>query len=969
MSFSSEHPTRPPDDTVRSSNSLDPDLVPDGATNSASLHREPLASATAIDTAVHGSRDDLRMSEPAENPAGCVVALPDHPAREFTSLAFICSSATGLLGPILRRRTLHLTARAHSHTAPPPAPHTDVHRSGPPIARSPSATSRSRTPVAPLAPPDREVRPSSPPHRDAGQPSSPPRPRMRRVPRQSPNARNERPAPSTLPASGFAANNSGASGSSFSRPLRRRDSMPTVATGRRARASSLDATSAAPRRAGQSRVGGSSSGSTPAHRDPDEHWLSEDEAADSARSANQARQPLRRRRSGGGSDGGGDSEDPGRKVLNALDLGIRTVPGARIHHRPAKHFNITPANEPVEHAAGAKLPELVPQLARILTCPACHHLLRDPATLACGHSRCLHCSPPPKHLFGAQAADRSVAPTELEFAASEHQVPPPALAPQTVAPVLITTEDPMPSPGGPTQLDTRMLYRTLSSTSIASTPSVASAAHSNATEASQVPIHGEVECADPACKYNFSHLIVPHRPLRIDYTLRKIVDTLRRAVFGIDEYVAAVEAQSSKERHGEVLTPLFSSVRLGSEAPPAGMSSGLVSNMHDSPPEPGVLKRDDSGSSGGGEDEPIAEDETKRARKTTGAWRSSKKTRAGVDEDAEMPTFSPEPSTAPRPGHAPAAAAPALPQLSLISPTIVADLQAECECQVCFQLYHEPVTSPCGHSFCRGCLARAYDHSDKCPLCRSDLPPLAYFRWQRSSAALSAVITTALPILAAERLAAVQEDEKALLAQVPIFVCTSAWPGIKCFLHIFEPRYRLMIRRALESPERSFGMVLPLRNGPSPDAVNAYGTMLRITSCQMLEDGRLILETVGTYRFRLLERSMLDGYNVGRVERVDDVSPEQEAELEAIALAQNDSPEFQELWSQPDDPARAPTIGDERPSRPPMTGNMELSTDQLMEICFDFIRTLRGQSAPWILERLNRTGKLSLRSRPCPHTH
>ncbi|KAL7336287.1 PUA-like domain-containing protein, partial [Rhodotorula toruloides] len=217
-----------------------------------------------------------------------------------------------------------------------------------------------------------------------------------------------------------------------------------------------------------------------------------------------------------------------------------------------------------------------------------------------------------------------------------------------------------------------------------------------------------------------------------------------------------------------------------------------------------------------------------------------------------------------------------------LSPSFLADLHNECECQVCFQLFHEPVTSPCGHSFCRQCLARSYDHSDKCPLCRADLPPLAYFRWQRSNIALTKIIETALPQQAAERAATVKEEELALLASVPVFVCTTAWPGIKCFLHIFEPRYRLMVRRVLETPERSFGMVLPLRSA-GPDAVNEYGTMLRVTSCQMLEDGRLILETIGTYRFRLLERSMVDGYNVGKVERVDDVSPEQEAELERVA--------------------------------------------------------------------------------------
>lgn len=43
-------------------------------------------------------------------------------------------------------------------------------------------------------------------------------------------------------------------------------------------------------------------------------------------------------------------------------------------------------------------------------------------------------------------------------------------------------------------------------------------------------------------------------------------------------------------------------------------------------------------------------------------------------------------------------------------------------------------------------------------------------------------------------------------------------------------------------------------------------------------------------------------------------------------------------------------------NRPPMTGNMELAIDQLMQICLDFIRTLKSQSAPWVLQRLNNTG-------------
>ena len=43
-------------------------------------------------------------------------------------------------------------------------------------------------------------------------------------------------------------------------------------------------------------------------------------------------------------------------------------------------------------------------------------------------------------------------------------------------------------------------------------------------------------------------------------------------------------------------------------------------------------------------------------------------------------------------------------------------------------------------------------------------------------------------------------------AAIPVFVCTIAASNIPCPLHIFEPRYRLMIRRAMESGTRAFGM-------------------------------------------------------------------------------------------------------------------------------------------------------------------
>lgn len=44
---------------------------------------------------------------------------------------------------------------------------------------------------------------------------------------------------------------------------------------------------------------------------------------------------------------------------------------------------------------------------------------------------------------------------------------------------------------------------------------------------------------------------------------------------------------------------------------------------------------------------------------------------------------------------------------------------------------------------------------------------------------------------------------------MPIFVATQAIPSVSCPLHVFEPRYRLMVRQVMEAGTREFGMCMP----------------------------------------------------------------------------------------------------------------------------------------------------------------
>jgi len=317
--------------------------------------------------------------------------------------------------------------------------------------------------------------------------------------------------------------------------------------------------------------------------------------------------------------------------------------------------------------------------------------------------------------------------------------------------------------------------------------------------------------------------------------------------------------------------------------------------------------------------------------------------------------------------------------------TLVSDILSELECQVCVTLLYEPLTSPCGHTFCKRCLFRSLDHSNRCPLCRTELPGFGFFLTAPFNQTISNLLITTFPLLHAERRDLILKEEGDSGLDTPVFVCMVAFPHMPTNLHIYEPRYRLMMRRAMDSNKR-FGMVLPSRtNG----GFSQYGTMLEIQNISLFEDGRSLVETVGVYRFKILESGTLDGYNVGRVERIEDIEEEEGLELERLALARSavrhqeerqrakaahekevlENEKAQPRARMPGSipppsiatPAHtsqahsaipgAPTLSD--PTNPTADDSVELTNAQLLEVCKGFVEALRTGSTPWLLQRLS----------------
>jgi Lon protease-like protein len=107
-------------------------------------------------------------------------------------------------------------------------------------------------------------------------------------------------------------------------------------------------------------------------------------------------------------------------------------------------------------------------------------------------------------------------------------------------------------------------------------------------------------------------------------------------------------------------------------------------------------------------------------------------------------------------------------------------------------------------------------------------------------------------------------SESALL-RVPVFPLAGAllFPGAQLPLHIFEPRYRAMVRDALAS-DRLIAMVQPKPAGEdearanAPPALFAVGCIGRIGACEELDDGRFNIVLEGLSRFRIAREAMVD---------------------------------------------------------------------------------------------------------------
>ena len=142
----------------------------------------------------------------------------------------------------------------------------------------------------------------------------------------------------------------------------------------------------------------------------------------------------------------------------------------------------------------------------------------------------------------------------------------------------------------------------------------------------------------------------------------------------------------------------------------------------------------------------------------------------------------------------------------------------------------------------------------------------------------------------------------------------------------------------MESREQKFGMVAYNRarrrqGGLGRSQFMQYGTLMSVDRFELLPDGRSLVVATGVSRFRVIKSEMLDGYHIGRIERLDDIPIIEEERYEAAETAALAD-------------MALPMEGETRPQR-----IESMSTQQLFDLAMGFVRKEHRAGAPWLHPR------------------
>lgn len=184
---------------------------------------------------------------------------------------------------------------------------------------------------------------------------------------------------------------------------------------------------------------------------------------------------------------------------------------------------------------------------------------------------------------------------------------------------------------------------------------------------------------------------------------------------------------------------------------------------------------------------------------------------------------------------------------------IVQGMMPYLKCHACAFPVSDPVTTPCGHTFCRLCILQQKIDSDSCNACFRPLPKYTTLSSQASNHLICNIMKEfELSGLIQSHIRETSLLDSTNLKQynVPLFVSGKViLPGQNFRLPIFAPNLVRMFRNALIPSSRYSSLCLAAVHRSHPE-VAQFGTIVQIVGVEHKSDA-IIIDVVGVDRFKL----------------------------------------------------------------------------------------------------------------------
>ncbi|KAI8142175.1 PUA-like domain-containing protein, partial [Fennellomyces sp. T-0311] len=165
------------------------------------------------------------------------------------------------------------------------------------------------------------------------------------------------------------------------------------------------------------------------------------------------------------------------------------------------------------------------------------------------------------------------------------------------------------------------------------------------------------------------------------------------------------------------------------------------------------------------------------------------------------------------------------------------------QCRKCHDTFHQPMTTHCGHVYCRLCLLELKIVGESCPECQRPLPRYNHIQNQ---AAPNRILQKMLDMLPDANHSLVTSK----MSTTPVFVTGLViLPHQQVRLPVFMPSHIRMLRHAIIASKQYNALCLPAVHRGRPK-LSQFGTMIEITSVEQHANGSLILDVVGRERFQ-----------------------------------------------------------------------------------------------------------------------